>query len=109
MFFIRFIINFCISFVILSIPVNEKTIFNHLYRLTESVVSKKIKTIKKKSKSFFVKKAKSRKNINQEKALSEFSNNAHKSQQFHPEEKKGINGSYTDEEREIIRRALEKN
>ena len=104
MFFVRFTINFCISFVILSIPVNEKAIFNHLYQLTGAVVSKKINAFKKRSKSYLSKKTKPGKNINQEKILSEFSKKPNKSQQFKPKEE-----VYMDEEQEIIRKALQKN
>ena len=106
MFLVRFSVNFCISFVILSIPINEKTIFDHLYQLTKSEASKKLKVLKKKSKLFFYGKGKLRKNINQEEALSKFST-THKSHSLSSQAKKIIDDSYTDEEREAMRRILE--
>ena len=106
MFFIRFMVYFCISFVILAIPINEKTIFNHLYRLTQSLASKKIEVIKNKSKAFFYSKEKHRKNISQERSLSEVSAD-HEIQGLPSEKTNVVEDSYTDEEREAMRRVLE--
>ena len=106
MFFVRFIINFCISFVILSIPINDKTIFNHIYRLTGPLASKKMKTIKKRVGSLLPDEN-YRKNSNQEKVLKKFTT-VHEQHKFPSLKKKDIGGeSYTDEEREVMRRVLQ--
>ena len=108
MFLVRFTINFCISFVILSIPINNKTIFNHLYQLTGAMASKNIKSLKKKSESLILRKKNFRKNMNQEKSLSDFSATQIE-RQFSSSKDKNVEGeSYTDQERERMRRVFEK-
>ena len=107
MFLVRFTINFFISFVILSITINEKTVFNHLYQLAWPVASKKMEAIKKKSKLMFFNKDKLRRNVNQEKALVEFTTGKTQHQLSSSKEKGGGGESYTDEEKEAMRKVFE--
>ena len=103
MFLVRFMINFCVSFVILSIPIDGKTIFSHLYKLTASVASNSTKTLKDRSKSLFFKREKFRRNTNQEEKLAEFvpgKVSASKEGNVDSE-------PYTDEEREVMRKVFE--
>ena len=110
MFILRFIINFCISFIILSIHVNGRTIFNHLYQLTNSVASRNIDSITEKSKQLFTRKKQMRKNVNQQKFLSEDSLSPKVHLSTTEEDNKNIaRDSYTDEEREAMRRVFENN
>lgn len=109
MFIVRFSINFCISFIILSIPINDKVVFNHLYELTSSTISRNVDEIKEKTKKIAKEKI-NQKKIVLKRAVPNFSSSPlslSSPKVSRNKEKNIIKESYTDEEQEAMRRVFE--
>ena len=104
MFAIKFILSFSLSFLILSIPVDKKPLFDHIHRVVSPMTTAFLNTLKEKIQSGFeASKRMGRKSFANTKPQRD---QVHKrpaaTLREHPED-----GPYTDEERELLRRIMQ--